>query len=70
MNAEMQKQLKAKRDTIDSNHPPTALTLKEYTGNYEHEVYGEMNIVLENDKLIMRFEHHKGRYGNVGSIRR
>ena len=64
---EMQKQLKAKRDTID-NHPPTALTLKEYTGNYEHEVYGKMNIVLENDKLIMRFEHHKGRYGTLEAL--
>ena len=65
--AEMQKQLKAKRDTI-GNHPPTALTLKEYTGNYEHEVYGKMTIVLENDKLIIRFEHHKGRYGTLEAL--
>jgi hypothetical protein len=24
-----------------------------------------MNILLENGKLIMRFEHHKGRYGTL-----
>ena len=65
--AEMQQQLKAKRDTIDS-HPPTALPPKEYAGNYEHEVYGKMNIVLENDKLVMRFEHHKGRYGTLEAL--
>ena len=61
---EMQKQLKLKRDTIDS-HPPPALPLKEYTGNYEHEIYGKMNIVLENGALIMRFEHHKSRYSTL-----
>jgi CubicO group peptidase (beta-lactamase class C family) len=64
---EMKNQLKAKRDTIDS-HPATDLPLKEYAGNYEHEVYGKMNIVLENDKLVMRFEHHKGRYGTLEAL--
>jgi CubicO group peptidase (beta-lactamase class C family) len=64
---EMKNQLKAKRDTIDS-HPATALPFKEYAGNYEHEVYGKMNIVLENDNLVMRFEHHKGRYGTLEAL--
>jgi len=62
--AEMQKQLKLKRDTINSN-PATALPLKEYAGNYEHEIYGKMNIILENRALIMRFEHHNGRHSTL-----
>lgn len=44
---------------------PTALPLAAYTGEYQHSVYGKMNMKLENGKLVMRFEHHKGRYGTL-----
>ncbi len=59
-----QKELKAKRDTIASS-PKTGLPLTAYTGNYVHDIYGKMTIALENSKLIMRFEHHKGRHGTL-----
>jgi CubicO group peptidase (beta-lactamase class C family) len=56
--------LQKKRDTIASN-PKTALPLAAYTGNYEHTIYGGMNIKEEGGKLIMRLEHHKGRHGTL-----
>jgi hypothetical protein len=52
------------KDTIATN-PKPALALTAYTGNYQHEVYGNMNIKLENNKLVMRFEHHNRRYGTL-----
>jgi CubicO group peptidase (beta-lactamase class C family) len=52
------------KDTIATN-PKPALALTQYTGNYQHEVYGNMNIKLEAGKLVMRFEHHTGRYGTL-----
>lgn len=61
---EKAKQWKVIRDSIDL-HPATALPITAYTGEYEHNVYGKMNIKLEENKLIMRFEHHKGRYGTL-----
>lgn len=62
--AENQKQLKLKQDTINAR-PATVLPLKEYAGNYEHDIYGKMNITLEKGALIMRFEHHKGRHSTL-----
>lgn len=56
--------LKKKKDTI-ATHPATALALTAYTGTYRHAIYGLMDIKLENDQLIARFEHHKGRYGTL-----
>jgi len=61
---EKAKQLKVIRDSIAMN-PKTALPLNAYAGDYVHDVYGKMNIVIENGKLVMRFEHHKGRYGTM-----
>ena len=49
---------------ISKNNPP-ALALNAYVGHYVHDVYGMMYLTLENGKLIMRFEHHKGRYGTL-----
>jgi CubicO group peptidase (beta-lactamase class C family) len=57
-------QWKAVKDTIAMNLK-TDLPLSEYTGEYMHDVYGGMNIKIENSKLIMRFQHHKGRYGTL-----
>lgn len=64
---EKEKQLKAIRDSIALD-PKTDLPLMEYTGEYIHDVYGKMNIKLEGGKLIMRFEHHKGRYGTLEAL--
>lgn len=61
---EKEKQLKETRDSI-AMQPKTALPLTAYAGDYVHEVYGKMNIKIEDGKLIMRFEHHKGRYGTL-----
>ena len=55
---------KAIRDTVAMNNK-TALPQAAYTGEYLHDVYGKMNIKIENSKMIMRFEHHKGRYGTL-----
>ncbi len=59
-----EKQYKAIRDSIAMN-PKPALPLTSYAGEYMHSVYGKMNIKTEDGKLIMRFEHHKGRYGTM-----
>lgn len=57
-------QLKKFRDTVAMNNKPE-LALSGYTGSYSHEVYGGMTIKEESGKLIMRFEHHSGRYGTL-----
>jgi CubicO group peptidase (beta-lactamase class C family) len=61
---EKAKELKAVRDSIAMN-PKPELPLTAYAGEYMHTVYGKMNIKIETGKLIMRFEHHKGRYGTL-----
>jgi CubicO group peptidase (beta-lactamase class C family) len=64
---EKAKQHKAIRDSI-AMKPATALPLLAYAGEYVHDVYGKMNIKIEEGKLIMRFEHHKGRYGTLEAL--
>jgi CubicO group peptidase (beta-lactamase class C family) len=61
---EKAKEYKVIRDSIALN-PKTDLPLTAYAGEYMHNVYGKMNIKIESGKLIMRFEHHKGRYGTL-----
>jgi CubicO group peptidase (beta-lactamase class C family) len=61
---EKAKQYKEIRDSIAMN-PKTELPLTAYAGEYMHDVYGKMNIKMEDGKLIMRFEHHKGRWGTL-----
>jgi len=56
--------IKKIRDTV-AMKPATALPLRDYAGNYVHEVYGNMNISLESNQLIMRFEHHKNRLATL-----
>jgi len=58
------KEYKFVRDSIAMN-PKTELPLTSYAGEYIHDVYGKMNIKIEEGKLIMRFEHHQGRYGSM-----
>jgi CubicO group peptidase (beta-lactamase class C family) len=61
---EKEKEWKVIRDSIAMN-PATTLPLSAYAGEYVHDVYGKMNMTIENGKLVMRFEHHKGRYGTL-----
>lgn len=61
------KEYKIIRDSIALN-PKTALPITAYTGTYKHDVYGTMEIRQEEGKLIMRFEHHKGRYGTLEAL--
>jgi len=64
---EQMKQWNAVRDSIAMN-PKTDLPLTAYAGDYVHDIYGKMDIKIENGKLIMRFEHHKGRYGTLEAL--
>lgn len=57
-------QLKKFRDTVAMNNKPE-LALSAYAGSYSHDIYGGMTIKEESGKLIMRFEHHSGRYGTL-----
>jgi len=45
------------RDSI-SMKLKTALPIDSYKGTYSNELYGKMQIVVENGELRMRFEHH------------
>jgi CubicO group peptidase (beta-lactamase class C family) len=65
--AETEKQLKAKRDTV-AMRPAAELPLPAYTGDYVHDVYGRMNIRLQDGKLVATFEHHKGRFAELGAL--
>lgn len=56
--------LTLRKDTIAMNIAP-ALPLTSFTGNYVHDIYGKMNLSLENGKLTARFEHHKGRFATL-----
>lgn len=59
--------MKLKRDTINTK-PVTALPLTAYTGDFKHDIYGNMNIKLENGELIMRFEHHANRFSKLEAL--
>ena len=59
-----EKEYKSSRDSI-ALKLPTALPIAAYTGKYVHHIYGKMNIKNENGNLIMRFEHHHGRYATL-----
>lgn len=62
-----QKEWKAIADTVISK-PATALPLSAYAGVYRHDVYGTMTIKEEGGKLVATFEHHKGRYAELGAL--
>jgi len=61
---EKEKELKAVKDSIAMD-PKTELPLTSYAGEYLHDIYGKMNIKIESGKLVMRFEHHPGRWGTM-----
>jgi len=45
-----------------------ALPLTAYTGDYTNEVYGKMKVVIENNELRMRFEHHPNMYAKLSAL--
>lgn len=61
------KWLKEKRDSIAMN-PKPALPLQNFVGTYKHDIYGNMNIEMQNGKLVATFEHHKGRYAELETL--
>jgi CubicO group peptidase (beta-lactamase class C family) len=65
--AQTKKMIDLKKDTIRTK-PAPALTLTAYAGEYKHELYGKMNITIENGYLIMRFEHHPGRHSKLEAL--
>jgi CubicO group peptidase (beta-lactamase class C family) len=52
-------EISAYRDTVAQANAPS-LPLSAYTGTYTNEVYGEVEISLENDMLQLKFQHHPG----------
>jgi CubicO group peptidase (beta-lactamase class C family) len=57
-------QYKKIQDSI-AMKPAATFPLQAYAGAYLHDVYGKMNIKIEDGKLVMRFEHHRSRYGTL-----
>jgi CubicO group peptidase (beta-lactamase class C family) len=49
--------LKAINDTILMHFDPDP-GLNAFTGKYYNEIYGEINIEIQNEELILSFEHH------------
>jgi CubicO group peptidase (beta-lactamase class C family) len=61
MTARMEKQIAAKRDS--TSRPP--LPLASYAGTYNDPWYGDVTISLENDKLVIRFDHTPSLVGDL-----
>jgi CubicO group peptidase (beta-lactamase class C family) len=61
------KQEKIMKDSVQLKLAP-ALPIKNYTGSYFNEVYGNMKISLENNQLRMDFEHHPKMYALLQSL--
>lgn len=55
------------RDSVAMNLK-TELPLKDYTGNYFSDVYGDMKVVLEDGELRMRFSHHPNMYAKLETL--
>lgn len=49
-------------------HLQTDLPLTAYTGQYFNDVYGNMNVVMENGELKMKFSHHPNMYAKLESL--
>lgn len=62
-----QKKDKMLEDSVAMNLK-TELPLKDYTGDYFNDVYGNMKVVLENGELKMKFSHHPKMYAKLGSL--
>ncbi len=62
-----EKEWKLKKDTIDAR-PATTLPLTGYAGTYRHEIYGLMHMEIKDNKLVATFEHHSGRFAELGAL--
>ncbi len=62
--ADEEKQMRDIRRQMESK-PKLPVPLSAFTGQYEHPIYGKMNIRLEKDTLFMRFEHHTKLVGTL-----
>ncbi|MFT3937188.1 MAG: serine hydrolase [Chitinophagaceae bacterium] len=70
MNAQQsseEKKDKALQDSV-ALKPATSLPLAAYTGHYFNDVYGDMNVVLENKELRMKFSHHPNMYAKLEAL--
>jgi CubicO group peptidase (beta-lactamase class C family) len=63
---ELQKDQKLKDSA--ALHLPPDLSLTSYTGKYFNDVYGNMEVVLENGELKMKFSHHPNMYARLESL--
>ncbi|MCB0566919.1 MAG: serine hydrolase [Phaeodactylibacter sp.] len=59
MTAEQEAGIEKWRDTVAMNLKP-ALPAEAFTGRYEHEVYGSIEIKTQENMLQVSFEHHPG----------
>ena len=48
--------------------PATALSLNDYTGKYFNDVYGDMQVLVENKELRMKFSHHPNMYAKLEAL--
>ncbi|HEY6063630.1 MAG TPA: serine hydrolase, partial [Chitinophagaceae bacterium] len=62
-----QKKDKTLKDSV-TLHLQTDLPLTAYAGQYFNDVYGNMNVVMENGALKMKFSHHPDMYATLESL--
>jgi CubicO group peptidase (beta-lactamase class C family) len=63
--------LQSVRDSVKMNFSPS-IPLKSYAGKYENEVYGMMELQVDGNRLIAKFEHHPNQHAileHIGSDR-
>ena len=65
-NVDLKKE-KTLKDSVDLKLK-TDLPLNAYTGNYFNDVYGNMKVVLEENELRMKFEHHPNMYAKLSAL--
>lgn len=49
-------------------HLPPALPLQAYAGSYYNDLYGDMNIAVEQGGLVMHFSHHPHMVARLGAL--
>ncbi len=70
--ANSQNSAEAKKDKMLQDSvalkPAASLPLTTYTGHYTNNVYGEMNVVMENKELRVKFSHHPNMYARLEAL--
>jgi CubicO group peptidase (beta-lactamase class C family) len=51
------REIKIKKDSVKLNLKPP-LAISSYTGTYQNEVYGKIQIILEKNQLLIKFSNH------------